>query len=86
MPGQARLDVTGTLHHIIPRGIVKGPIFDDYEDRETFVQRMRLLPLVLWLLLNEMEVLYIGGGKDLKKLEVSCQSRNRPNRPLFFNE
>jgi len=47
MPGQARLDVTGTLHHIILRGIVKGPIFDDYQDRETFVQRMGLLALVL---------------------------------------
>ncbi len=40
MPRQARLDVAGTLHHIILRGIEKRPIFDDALDRETFVTRM----------------------------------------------
>jgi REP element-mobilizing transposase RayT len=40
MPRQARLDVPGTLHHIILRGIEKKPIFDDDLDREAFVKRM----------------------------------------------
>ncbi len=41
MPRQARLDVAGTLHHIILRGIEKRQIFDDDGlDWETFVTRM----------------------------------------------
>ena len=40
MPRQARLDVAGTLHHIILRGIEKRQIFDDDLDREAFVKRL----------------------------------------------
>ena len=35
MPRRARLDVAGTLHHIILRGIEKRQIFEDDLDRET---------------------------------------------------
>ncbi len=40
MPGQARLDAPGTLHHVIVRGIEKRRIVDDRKDRENFVKRM----------------------------------------------
>jgi putative transposase len=45
MPRQARLDVAGTLHHIILRGIEKRQIFDDDLDREAFINRMGHLAL-----------------------------------------
>ncbi len=37
MPGQARLDAPGTLHHVIIRGIEKRNIVDDRKDRQDFV-------------------------------------------------
>ena len=40
MPRQARLDVAGTLHHVMLRGIEKKQIFDDALDREGFVNRL----------------------------------------------
>ena len=40
MPRRARLDVAGTLHHVITRGIEKRRIVDDDKDREFFVGRM----------------------------------------------
>jgi len=45
MPRQARLDVAGTLHHIMLGGIEKKQIFDDDLDREGFVNRMWKLAL-----------------------------------------
>ncbi len=40
MPRQARLDAPGTLHHVIVRGIERGKIVADGEDRQTFVARL----------------------------------------------
>ena len=40
MPRQARLDVPGTLHHVIVRGIEKRKIVNDTTDRKDFVSRM----------------------------------------------
>jgi REP element-mobilizing transposase RayT len=40
MPGQARLDAPGTLHHVTIRGIEKRRIIDDKVDQENFVSRM----------------------------------------------
>jgi len=40
MPGQARLDAPGTLHHVIVRGIERRKIVDNDTDREEFVDRM----------------------------------------------
>jgi REP element-mobilizing transposase RayT len=40
MPRQARLDASGTLHHVIVRGIEKRKIVDDRADRDNFVSRM----------------------------------------------
>ena len=40
MPRGARLDAPGTLHHVIIRGIEKGNIVRDDEDRNEFLRRM----------------------------------------------
>jgi REP element-mobilizing transposase RayT len=40
MPRQARLDASGTLHHVIIRGIEKRKIVDDKYDRKNFVTRL----------------------------------------------
>ncbi|EAT58835.1 transposase [Chlorobium ferrooxidans] len=43
MPRGARLDAPGTLHHVIIRGIEKGAIFTDDEDRKEFLRRVGTL-------------------------------------------
>ena len=40
MPRGARLDAPGTLHHVIIRGIEKGDIVRDDEDRKEYLRRM----------------------------------------------
>jgi len=40
LPRQARLDVPGSLHHIIVRGIERRRIVDDDKDRDDFVNRL----------------------------------------------
>lgn len=45
MPRGARLDAPGTLHHVIIRGIEKGNIVRDDEDRKEFLRRMGELAL-----------------------------------------
>jgi len=40
MPRSARLDASGTLHHVIIRGIERRRIVDDDHDRHAFVDRM----------------------------------------------
>ena len=50
MPRRARVDMCGVasaktyapgaLHHIICRGIKRGKIFDDDEDRDNFLERL----------------------------------------------
>ena len=40
MPRGPRLDAPGTLHHVIIRGIEKGRIVRDDQDREELLQRM----------------------------------------------
>jgi putative transposase len=40
MPRQARLDVPGTLHHVILRGMERERIVADQQDREAFVGRV----------------------------------------------
>jgi putative transposase len=40
MPRRARLDVPGTLHHVIVRGIEKRHIVDDGQDRRQFIERI----------------------------------------------
>jgi putative transposase len=40
MPRQARIDLPGSLHHIICRGIECRDIFADDADRENFLSRL----------------------------------------------
>ena len=40
MPRQPRIDSPGLLHHVIVRGIERGRIFRDDDDRDDFVQRL----------------------------------------------
>ena len=43
MPRLARLDAPGVLHHVIIRGIERGIIFKDDQDRENFMERVSVL-------------------------------------------
>ena len=45
MPRQPRIDSPNLLHHVIVRGIERGKIFYDDEDRSSFVERLRMLLL-----------------------------------------
>ncbi|WP_076750539.1 helix-turn-helix domain-containing protein [Desulfatitalea tepidiphila] len=40
MPRKARIDAPGAIHHIIARGIERGIIFRDDQDRDDFVHRL----------------------------------------------
>ena len=40
MPRKGRIDYPGALHHVIIRGINRGRIFDDDQDREEFIRRL----------------------------------------------
>lgn len=43
MPRKPRLDIHGTLHHIIVRGIERRPIFKDDQDRRRLIERLEKL-------------------------------------------
>ena len=75
MPRQARLDASGTLHHIILRGIEKRRIIDDDKDRHNFVKRLGDLAqemetrIYAWsLLTNHAHLLLRSGPSGLPKL------------------
>jgi REP element-mobilizing transposase RayT len=40
MPRKARIDAPGAVHHIIVRGIERGILFRDDEDRNDFLTRL----------------------------------------------
>jgi putative transposase len=40
MPRGPRLDSPGTLHHVMVRGIDRGNIIEDDEDRQDFISRL----------------------------------------------
>ncbi len=100
MPRQARLDVPGTLHHIIVRGIERRKIVDDDKDRKNFVDRMGKLALetdtavYAWALLtNHAHILLrsgpLGLSKYMKRLltgyAVSYNRKHRRHGHLFQN-
>ncbi len=43
MPRQSRIDTPGALHHIIARGIERGKIFKDDDDRYDFIEKLGLI-------------------------------------------
>jgi len=72
MPRKARLDVPGTLHHVMVRGIEKSKIFRDEEDRKAFVDRISTLVkesgtrILAWSLLdNHLHLLIVSGSSGL---------------------
>lgn len=74
MPRQARLDAPGTLHHVIVRGIERGKIVADRQDRTAFVARMGDLAaatqtsIYAWALLpNHAHLLLRSGPQGLPK-------------------
>jgi len=42
MPRQARLDMPGALHHIMIRGVNRGDIFYDKQDKRKFLEREKI--------------------------------------------
>ena len=68
MPRQARLDAPGTLHHVILRGIERGRIVADAEDRAAFLGRLGDVapatgtPLYAWALLPSHAHLLLRSG------------------------
>jgi REP element-mobilizing transposase RayT len=68
MPRQARLDVSGTLHHVIVRGIEKRRIVDDQKDCEAFVTRLGDIVtdtktgIYAWSLMNNHAHLLVRSG------------------------
>lgn len=72
MPRQARLDTPGTLHHVILRGMERGRIVADEEDRRAFVARLGEMAvatgttLYAWALLpNHAHLLLRSGPQGL---------------------
>jgi REP element-mobilizing transposase RayT len=100
MPRQARLDVPGTLHHVIIRGIEQRRIVDDREDRDRFVDRLGELALetgttiYAWALLtNHAHILLRSGADGLSKFmrrfltgySVTYNRRHNRHGHLFQN-
>jgi putative transposase len=79
VPRQARLDVPGTLQHVIIRGIEKRQIVDDDEDRQSFISRLGDLAgetqtsIYAWTLLtNYAHLLLRSGPSGLPKVKLSA--------------
>jgi hypothetical protein len=66
MPGQARLDAPGVLHHVMVRGIERTTLFRDDTDRTDFVARVATLAeawtVYAWALLPNMRISWSGRG------------------------
>ena len=72
MPRGARLDAPGTLHHVIIRGIEKGAIVRDGQDRNEFIRRISELVkgtgariYAFALLTNHAHILFKSGPEGL---------------------
>ncbi|MBX7149066.1 transposase [bacterium] len=72
MPRKARLDIPGTLHHVMVRGIEKRKVFDDESDCLNFVKRMgdnalkTKTILYAWALMpNHIHILLRSGPEGL---------------------
>ena len=100
MPRQPRLDVPGTLHHVIIRGIERRRIVDDDRDRIYFIERVAELsadletPIYAWALMkNHAHILLRSGPGGLpnvmRKLltgyAVFYNKRHKRHGHLFQN-
>ena len=100
MPGIARLDTPGLLHHIIIRGIERRKIFNDDKDRENLIERLSILlpetktQCYAWSFLsNHAHFLFRSGTRGIAGLmrrlltgyAVSYNRRHRRHGQLFQN-
>ena len=100
MPRQARLDCSGTLHHVMIRGIEKRRIVDDHKDRDRFVSRLGQCALdtktaiYAWVLMpNHAHILLRSGPRGLASFmrrfltgyAVTYNIRHRRHGHLFQN-
>jgi putative transposase len=72
MPRQARLDASGTLHHVMVRGIDRTKLFRDNRDREEFLSRIPPLVertgtrVLAWPLMdNHVHLLLFSGPQGI---------------------
>lgn len=100
MPRQARLDCSGTLHHVMIRGIERRRIADDKQDRDRFVSRLGECALdtktkiYAWALMpNHAHILLHSGSRGLASFmrrfltgyAVTYNIRHRRHGHLFQN-
>ena len=100
MPRGPRLDVPGTLHHVMVRGIEGRPIFRDDRDRDDFLRRLETLVgatglrIYAWALLpNHAHLLLRTGTRSLARVMRSLLTgyagafnrRHRRSGHLFQN-
>jgi len=92
MPRQARLDISGALHHIMVRGINQSDIFEDDQDKTLFVERLGQnvidgkCSVYAWVLMdNHVHLLFKSGQQGIsavmrKLLTWYAQYFNRRHR------
>jgi putative transposase len=100
MPRKARLDAPGTLHHAVIRGIERGRIVEDDQDRKNFVSRLGNLAqetktlIYAWsLMTNHAHMLLRSGPSGLPKFmrrlltghSVTYNLRHHRSGHLFQN-
>jgi REP element-mobilizing transposase RayT len=100
MPRQARLDIPGTLHHVIVRGIERRKIVDDRKDRDRFVFRMGQLAsetgtvIYAWALMTTHAHILLRSGVDglsnfmrrfLTGYSITYNRRHKRHGHLFQN-
>ncbi len=75
MPRQARLDVSGALHHIMIRGVNRGDIFNDKQDKQKFLKRFGAnvteakCSVYAWTLMsNHVHLLFKSGEKGISSV------------------
>jgi len=88
MPRRARLDASGTLHHVILRGINKRRIVDDVADRKNFVTRMGELAvgtktaIYAWALMTNH---FLCGAPHKKWVGIRQYATGSAERDCNFN-
>ncbi len=88
MPRQGRIDIVGSIYHVITRGINRDSIFADKADREEFVERLGKLVEKTgsicygWALMpNHFHLIVRRGKKPISEL----MSRLLTGYALYFN-
>lgn len=89
MPRHARLDVPGTLHHVMARGIERTRIFIDNADREKFLFYLEHLvtqtgaSIPAWSLMdNHFHMLVLSGAQGLASFMRKLMTRYA----VYFNK